>query len=63
MPVYWTHNCCVKCWVSRWGETRKPYKILDPIIEVCCWCSEKSEHGIYVRHDPITLPNCVCSDV
>ncbi len=50
----WTHSICERCW-RRWfygqpapDTLRADYRQLLN----CCFCDQKHESGIYVRHDP-----------
>lgn len=56
----WTHSICPMCWDDqREGE---PLKIRNPKKEICCFCGEETQDGIYVRCNP-SIPNyCVHDD-
>jgi hypothetical protein len=52
----WTHSICEKCWNEQHPD--KPIAIPPQIelIEICCWCSDYHNSGIYVRGDPQKTP-------
>lgn len=55
MGSQWTHVLCQKCWYER--NTTSPVKvqgITEP--ERCCDCGADTTAGIYVRHDPASMP-------
>jgi hypothetical protein len=58
----WTHACCEACWFKRQGtfneqghliELRHPVRILEPELEVCCFCGQATIFGVYVRAEPM----------
>lgn len=53
----WTHAQCNLCW-DKANPNREPFVINGAVLEDCCFCGEQTRSGIYVRHDPNTLPNC-----
>ena len=53
----WTQPICDTCWWNRNPE-RVPIRIADGKThrERCAFCGEQTMSGIYVRHDPATVP-------
>ena len=49
--IGWTWPLCRWCWERKNGE-REPVHMIDPKAEVCAWCGNLTEAGIYVRMDP-----------
>lgn len=47
----WTHNICAHCWRRREPE-RLPSSIIEAPEELCCFCGQANQDGIYIRHDP-----------
>ena len=64
----WTHAQCERCWCEHQAEwdgdrlvsVRRPHRVVNDDFEVapCCWCASPTFVGIYVRHDPATVPAC-----
>ncbi len=54
----WTHRICENCWNIK-NPDREPVKVKDGEKEICCFCSEETASGIYVRHNPQEL-KCNC---
>lgn len=48
----WNHAICDDCFIRQNRDGRSPYRLIDPDIEVCCFCGEETKSGIYVRRDP-----------
>ena len=51
----WTHSFCAACWAEL-NPGREAVRVKDVAVETCCRCGRQSGAGIYVRHDPQTLP-------
>jgi hypothetical protein len=51
----WNHAICAECWFER-NPGRRPVRLVDPEVEVCCYCREKRAAGIYVRGEPAATP-------
>ena len=59
----WTHPQCEACWIGAEeitldgfeAQIRRPTRVIDPPVEVCCYCGLFTIVGIYRREDP-TLP-------
>jgi len=51
----WNHACCDECW-SLLQPERLPARLAHPEPETCCWCSQKTLSGIYVRQDSRVVP-------
>ena len=47
----WTHNICVPCWNSK-NPDRLAVSINNSPDDICCYCGERNNDGIYVRDDP-----------
>lgn len=56
----WTHRMCEKCWQEREGNRMPVHVKVDP-VNMCCFCGQETDAGIYVRHDPKTI-QCVCKE-
>lgn len=63
----WTHPKCEACWIadsatvdgSGYIESiRAPTRVVDPDLELCCFCGNPTLVGIYVRADRAELPLC-----
>lgn len=50
----WTHTICEDCWNEKNPE-RTATKMEAGASEKCCYCSEYTRSGIYIRDDPNTL--------
>jgi hypothetical protein len=48
----WTHSICERCWRRREGKRRPVATDKWAPLESCCFCDQKHQSGIYVRHDP-----------
>ncbi len=46
----WTHNICDRCWRRR--EPNRTPVLGEMGVEICCFCGDATQAGIYVRHDP-----------
>lgn len=53
----WTHPVCWPCWRARNGDD-VPTRLRTPEPELCCWCGQQTDSGIYLRADPNTLDHC-----
>lgn len=59
----WNHRMCGDCWLKRElkiddnGDVtfRVPTMLKDEPSGLCCFCSNMTQLGIFVRHDPKTL--------
>jgi hypothetical protein len=56
-----TQPLCLPCWRTDWpdgGMDRDPIplKAEHAEMETCCLCGRPTNHGIYVRVDPKTVP-------
>jgi len=52
----WTQPACNRCFEARHpGKT--PSRLVDPDVEVCCFCGAATPSGIFVRVDPTTVPH------
>lgn len=49
----WTQPSCEVCFVDR-NPGREPVRLREPEREVCVFCGQTTEDGIYVRVDPST---------
>lgn len=49
----WNQPVCNPCWRARYGGT--PSRLVDPEVEVCCFCGAATGSGIFVRIDPTTV--------
>lgn len=47
----WTHPICEVCWEER-NPNRQPVKVKDAETEICGFCGEHTNSGIYVRENP-----------
>lgn len=55
----WNHAICDSCWPSfnvRHMNLDEPYRVIARPDEVCCYCGEATNSGIYVREDPTLVP-------
>jgi hypothetical protein len=50
-----TQPICLDCWSSGHGE-KQPARLVEPDVEICAYCGEENEDGIYIRVDPSTVP-------
>jgi hypothetical protein len=50
----WTHAVCYSCWLKRY--THKPYRLIAPEPEPCCFCGKTTQSGIYIRENPVATP-------
>jgi len=50
----WNHSICETCWKARNPE-RTPTRLKVRSWETCCFCGNRHDSGIFVRHDPKTL--------
>lgn len=59
----WTHPICDPCWAEI-APGREPFRFLENSreLEVCCFCGDETESGIYVRHDPSRALHCTGHD-
>lgn len=46
----WSHPICDDCWEFR--STAQPARLIDPDLEMCCFCGNYTKSGIYIREDP-----------
>ena len=62
--MIWTHNICGFCWIEfhHGNGVPMPVCLKNPVEETCCFCGQKNIDGIFIRHDPRTLPNCKCKE-
>lgn len=53
----WTQAICRGCWNEQHPE--KPVTNAPTIYvgDVCCYCGESANTGLYVRVDPTTVPH------
>lgn len=54
-----TQPLCLPCWRTDWpdgGMSRDPPHAISAPMEHCCLCDRPTNHGIYVRVDPATVP-------
>ena len=64
----WNHPMCRGCWVLHRSVPQpdgsvvvaEPYKVdLHYRAELsCCWCTNTTEEGIFVRDHPFGPPHC-----
>jgi hypothetical protein len=55
----WTHNQCLACWNKEHASGREPVRMrYAGVPRACCFCGQENTDGIFVRHDPSTLPLC-----
>jgi hypothetical protein len=47
----WTHNICSKCWQGKHPH-RTPTAMVNASHEICCFCGQANQDGIFMRHDP-----------
>lgn len=59
MSGRWTHPICKRCFNFEY-PTKRPIGLLIGEGETCCFCGEKTEDGIYTRHDPAD-PRLLCN--
>lgn len=52
----WSHAICAPCWEERFPDLT-PYVLAIPDLELCCFCGEDTEAGIYIRDDPQAVPH------
>lgn len=53
MGSSWTHSICVPCWNElNPGRELHPDDCVGSRREVCCWCTQETQSGIYTRHNP-----------
>ena len=50
-----THAICAACW-SLLNPGRVPHRLVEPSSTRCCFCSEVSDSGIFVRMAPERVP-------
>jgi len=54
----WTHSICNDCWKEK-EPNRIPHRLIEAGVsnrnEVCCFCGNLTQSGIYVREDPKKL--------
>lgn len=56
----WTHAQCERCWIlgntteldDGAIEIRRPTRLTEPELEICCFCGVVTIMGIYVRAEP-----------
>lgn len=58
MRLSWTQPCCDECWprfrpLQGFQSLQEPFRIRDRRNEVCVFCGEFTDSGIYVRVDPL----------
>jgi hypothetical protein len=53
-PSPWTHAICLMCWARRNGD-RQPVVVVDSPSVRCCFCSDPTNAGIWVRSAPVDL--------
>lgn len=46
----WNHSMCSECW-GKYKLNRVPVRV-DDVVNKCCYCSQLTDSGIYVREDP-----------
>lgn len=58
MRYSWTQPCCVSCWNER-NPDRQAAQIKEPyrVREICVYCGNGAEGGIYIRIDPQEAPH------
>jgi len=47
----WTHAICPACWLVK-NPNRAPVRVATGDEEICCFCGEPTDDGIYLREDP-----------
>ena len=53
----WTQPMCDACWRKRNGERNPSRLTIDTrMLEICSFCGQVTESGIYVREDPRLVP-------
>ena len=50
-PRDWNHAICWACWQAK-RPGRAPTRLLLADPEVCCYCEQPTQSGIYLREDP-----------
>jgi hypothetical protein len=50
----WTHAICQDCWDEQ-SPDRPAVRAVLGEDELCCWCSEETSSGIYLRANPASL--------
>lgn len=53
----WTHSICVPCWNKREPD-RPPVTVVEKEQNICCFCGELTDSGIFVREHPSKVPYC-----
>ncbi len=56
----WNHRQCGDCWMKahpyeEGAQVQVPHQIIGLPSGTCCFCGNKSQLGIFVRHDPKKL--------
>lgn len=47
----WTHSICWECWGKR-NPDANAARMINPVLEQCCYCGADTTHGIYRRDSP-----------
>ena len=58
VPSVWTHAICATCWWHRFDLPQYRAQVTEATAEVCCFCGGRAIDGIYVRMNPVEVPNC-----
>lgn len=53
----WTHPMCRACWDTK-NPGREAVLVIGEAGDVCCWCGDETDAGIYIRADPAALATC-----
>lgn len=55
----WTHPICEEDFQIETGQyPDTAARVVDPEVEICCFCGRATNSGIYIRQDPNTLVHC-----
>lgn len=46
----WTHAICWPCYSAREPDSI-PVRLKSPVTEICCFCGDETDDGIYYRYD------------
>jgi hypothetical protein len=52
----WNAPICLRCWFENYPDRGDPVRVKSDDAHACRWCGTVTAAGIYVRHDPTTVP-------
>lgn len=51
----WTHAICNDCW-DKENPGKVPRRLVNKVVEDCCFCGQPTISGIYVKQHPADTP-------